>query len=363
MAETDGRIDPHLKAKLTGTVAEQEVLAHVTLVGELEVEQGRDRPFEAPFVVAPIRVRSDHGLDDVTLNQHKRCSYARSPNKPHAIHRQLAILVIVEVCDVGFVDIADAGDTRHDALLGVLRPRQQAQDVFRLEVDVAVDEHQVVRVRLQQVLHQHVARPRDHRTAAYAADIDVDTVLRSQLREAGKRDRQLQGHLEVVGGEADEDLFPRHIEAFNCLHMSPVKGCNSYINRQSHVNPIVGKDAFAGNKDRIRHSVIAIGFQQDGRVDIHVTRTRCRRSNREGSGISRKNGVLAVHAATAGEIHPYRITSNETICHRNRHRSGYDTIRTRLRTIVHEKDVPRCRSCVSGEDSPLQTGAGTVYNT
>ena len=89
-----------------------------------------------------------HLFKDLTAHQHKSSCHTLGADKAHTIHREFAVLVVVQRGDVCLGLAAGARDASDDALLGVGAPRHQAENVVRLEVDVRVNEHEVVAVGL-----------------------------------------------------------------------------------------------------------------------------------------------------------------------------------------------------------------------
>ena len=119
MAELDGRVHPHLVAVFTGTVAEQEVLAHVAFFGDLEVEHSRQRAVSARVVVVPLGVGLYQRLKHIPTNQHEGSGHALGADKTHGIHGQCVVLIMVQSHDVGSLGFTDARNASHDTLLGV----------------------------------------------------------------------------------------------------------------------------------------------------------------------------------------------------------------------------------------------------
>ena len=123
----------------------------VALFGELEIKQARDHAVRAAILIDPLRVGFRHGHKDLAADEHKSSGDALPTNKAHAVHRKFAVFVVVEVSDVDLVFATRARDTSDDALLGVITPRHQAEDMLGFEIDVTVDEEQVVAIGLKHI--------------------------------------------------------------------------------------------------------------------------------------------------------------------------------------------------------------------
>ena len=87
--------------------------------------------------------------------------------------------------------------------------KEKPEDIFRFKIDIRIDEDQVRAIGLQHILDQQIAGSGNHRTPADAANLNANPMLPRHLGKRSQRYRQLQGDLEVIRGESDEEPSPR----------------------------------------------------------------------------------------------------------------------------------------------------------
>ena len=81
----------------------------------------------------------------------------------------------------------------------------------------------MIAVRLQELMRNHVPRTGHNRTAADAADLNVNPMLHYLLTKTHQRNSHPQAHFVIVGRKTNHQLLTSKVEALFCLHKSPVE--------------------------------------------------------------------------------------------------------------------------------------------